>query len=410
MNNKVLAHRSFALWNSLGVAVEYYDYVVFFLLIPHISAAFFASGEQSFGTMGVFVIAAAGPWARLLSAFIFSYLARCYDLRLVLIIGMFSMAFATFCIGMIPNFSSIGVTSIILLVAFRMIQGMAFAIEMPNSLALGSVYLSKFFGIFTSITIFSATFGGVFAHGVVWLLEIYFSKQQMSEWAWRIPFFLGGLLGSIGFFMRRRFIFASSNFIQNDQIKWSLLELFRIDVWKLVRVLLLWIIPLAMIFNYMSFPYLLAKTYGFTSQSIYPATIFGLVVTALTSIAFGKFTHAFGLVGKVHYHLIFYTLLMTIAWSLLGKSIISVYIFCGSYQMVLTNLMNIASKLSLQVLRAENRVFAIAYNSANALASFTAVLVVPDGVNLYLLLFLTLLLAVYMIGVGREARNVNSVI
>jgi MFS family permease len=407
MNNKFLAHRSFALWNSLGVAVEYYDYVVFFLLIPHISAAFFPSGEQSFGTMGVFVIAAAGPWSRLLSAFIFSYLARCYDLRLVLIIGMFGMAFATFCIGMIPNFSSIGVTSIILLVAFRMIQGMAFAIEMPNSLSIGSLYLSKFFGIFTSITISSAAFGGVFAHFVVWLLEVYFSKQQMSEWAWRIPFFLGGLLGSTGFFMRRRFIFASSNCIQNDQIqiKWSLLELFRIDVLKLVRVLLLWVIPLSMIFNYMSFPYLFAKTYGFTSQSIYPATIFGLIVAGLTSIAFGKFTHAFSLIGTVHYHLIFYTLLMTIACSLLGRSIISVYIFCGSYQMVLTSLMSIASKLSLQVLKAENRVFSIAYNSANALASLTAVLVVPGIVNLYLVLFLTLSLAIYMIVVGREYRN-----
>ncbi len=370
------------------------------------SSAFFGSEDQDFGIMRMCLIAATGPWSRLLFSFIFSHLVRHYDVRLILVFGMFAMSAATFCIGWIPDFSNIGVTSIVLLVVFRVVQGIAFSVEMPNSLIFGSLYLPKIFNIFSSITISNAAFGGVLAHAIMWLLEIYFSKQQMSEWAWRIPFFLGSLIGFVGIVMRRKLIFRTSYLVEEAQVKASshLSDFFRLDIWNLVKVALLWIIPLSMIFNYMSFPYLFSKNYGFSSQSIYPATILGLIVSGLYGIAFGKFTQAFGFAGKVQHHLIFYALFMTVAWIFLGKSIISIYIFCGLYQIVLTSLMNIASKLSLRVLKTESRVFVIAYNAANAISSFITFFIVPGKYNAYFALLLIFSCSVYMISVDKRSR------
>jgi MFS family permease len=404
ISEKPLDRRDFAFWNNIGVGIEYYDYVALLLLIPYISSAFFLYEGPNTGLIKTYLIAAAGPWSRLFFAFIFSWLLRLYDIGLLLIYGMIVMAVATFCIGLVPAFSSIGVASIILLIAFRVMQGIAFSLEMPHSLIFGSCYLPKLFDTFSSSTISNSAFGGFLAHFVMWLLDVCFSKQQMISWGWRIPFLLGGVLGCVGIVMRRRYDQYSLGTQAVQKPKLNLIEILKLDLWSLSKVVLLWIVSLTMVVNYTVLPYLFAKIYSLESKSVYPATMFGLIVAGFYSLLCGKFTRIFCFTGRVHYHLVCYGSLIAVTSMLLGKSILSIYIFCTLYQIVTTGLLNIGATLSLKKLKCESRVFVVGYNAANALASFTPIFVVSGGINVYIALgCLIFLSALYMILLDRSA-------
>lgn len=59
-------------------------------------------------------------------------------------------------------------------------------------------------GVVTSIIIGSVTFGNVLGAGIGWWLTLILSPEDMQEWGWRIPFFIGGGLGVLGFIARGR--------------------------------------------------------------------------------------------------------------------------------------------------------------------------------------------------------------
>ena len=115
------------------------------------------------------------------------------------------MAGATFCIGLLPSFETIGVLAPILLIVLRAVQGFSTGGEYGGAATFMAEYAPDrkrgFLGSFLEF----GTMGG-FALGslIVLLGETFLGHDGMMEWGWRIPFLIAGPMGLIGMYLRSR--------------------------------------------------------------------------------------------------------------------------------------------------------------------------------------------------------------
>jgi MFS transporter, MHS family, proline/betaine transporter len=121
-----------------------------------------------------------------------------------LLVTIFMMAAGTVMIGLLPTYSSIGILAPIALVAARLMQGFSAGGEWGGSTAYIVEWAPKgqrgWYGSFQQTSVVA---GLLLGSGVAALLNTVFSQEQMNDWAWRIPFLLGGILGPVGIYMRR---------------------------------------------------------------------------------------------------------------------------------------------------------------------------------------------------------------
>ena len=115
------------------------------------------------------------------------------------------MGFATVSVGLIPGYAQIGVAAPILLVALRLVQGLAVGGEVGGALLLVAETLNKERrGYWTAWPQIGGPAGNLASAGVFVLLTVMLSDTQFVAWGWRIAFLLSGLLIGIGVWMRTR--------------------------------------------------------------------------------------------------------------------------------------------------------------------------------------------------------------
>jgi MHS family proline/betaine transporter-like MFS transporter len=114
------------------------------------------------------------------------------------------MALGTIGIGLLPTFETIGIMAPVLLVAMRLLQGLAAGGEWGGATAfiIESAPEGRR-GLFGSIGQASIASSNLLGSVVVALIAGMFTAEQMQDWAWRVPFLLGGLLLPVGLYMRR---------------------------------------------------------------------------------------------------------------------------------------------------------------------------------------------------------------
>ena len=189
---------------SVGNAVEWYDWTVFATFSIYFATQIFSSANESLAFIGTFATYAIAFFFRPLGGMI---LGRYADLRgrkmaMLLTIGL--MAGGSFVIAVLPTYEQVGWLAPILLLLARIAQGMSLGGEVSNA----SAYLaeiappdrrgrySSFFYISTGSAVLLASLLGA-------LLASILSDDQLASWGWRIPFFVGGLLGLVGVWLRR---------------------------------------------------------------------------------------------------------------------------------------------------------------------------------------------------------------
>jgi MHS family proline/betaine transporter-like MFS transporter len=114
------------------------------------------------------------------------------------------MTGSTVSIGLIPDLGEIGVAASILIVAARLVQGFAAGGEWGTSTAFIVEWAPHGRrGLYGSLQQCSVAGGLLLGAGTAAAISTFFTSQQVDEWAWRIPFLLGGVLGPVGLYMRR---------------------------------------------------------------------------------------------------------------------------------------------------------------------------------------------------------------
>jgi len=198
------AFRRLAIASSLGSAIEHYDFFVYAFTAPIVFDRFFFPKMDSLAsTMAVYATFAVGFVARPLGGMVFGHFGDRIGRKAMLMVTFLVMGIASFFIGCLPSYDSIGLLAPIVLVVLRFIQGFAFGGEYMNAVSLTLENApSRRRGFFASWINASGPVGIVCASGLIALLGILYSREQFASWAWRVPFLLSLLLVLIGTYVR----------------------------------------------------------------------------------------------------------------------------------------------------------------------------------------------------------------
>lgn len=119
-------------------------------------------------------------------------------------LSIFLMAVPTLVIGLLPTYASIGVAAPLLLLLMRIMQGAAIGGEMPGAWVFIAEHTPKQrYGLGVG-TLTSGITGGILLGSIVAIIvQRSYSAQEVNDFAWRIPFILGGIFGLISVYLRR---------------------------------------------------------------------------------------------------------------------------------------------------------------------------------------------------------------
>lgn len=187
-----------------GNFLEMFDFFLFGFYATQISQAFFPSQNETTSLLQTFMTFGAGFLMRPLGAlFLGAYIDRIGRRRgLILTLGI--MAMGTVLIAFVPSYATIGVLAPILVLVGRLLQGFSAGVELGGV----SVYLAEMAtpgnkGFYVSWQSASQQVAIVVAALIGYVLNRVFIPETISEWAWRIPFFIGCMIVPLLFFLRR---------------------------------------------------------------------------------------------------------------------------------------------------------------------------------------------------------------
>jgi MFS family permease len=146
--------------SSLGTVFEWYDFYLYGLLATIISAQFFSGVNETTGFIFALAAFAAGFAVRPFGALVFGRLGDMVGRKYTFLVTMGLMGFATFTVGLLPNYTSIGVAAPIMLVVLRLLQGLALGGEYGGA----ATYVAEHApnnkrGLYTSFIQTTATLG-----------------------------------------------------------------------------------------------------------------------------------------------------------------------------------------------------------------------------------------------------------
>jgi MFS family permease len=189
--------------SSLGTVFEWYDFYLYGLLATVISAQFFSGVNDTTGFIFALAAFAAGSAVRPFGALVFGRLGDLVGRKYTFLITMSIMGGATFAVGLLPNYATLGVGAPILLLVLRLLQGLALGGEYGGA----ATYVAEHAppgkrGFFTSWIQTTATLGLFAALLVVIGTRTYVGEDAFKAWGWRIPFLLSILLLAVSLWIR----------------------------------------------------------------------------------------------------------------------------------------------------------------------------------------------------------------
>ncbi|RUM24383.1 MFS transporter [Rhizobium vallis] len=189
---------------AIGNFGEIYDFAVFGFSVPILSQHFFPKSDPTAAILSTFAVYAVAFFARPIGGLVFGYLADRIGRVKVLAITIWLMAAGTAIIGLLPTYASVGVLAPTLLVLCRLAQGFALGGETTGSTSyiLESAPDDRR-GWWVGIVWFFAHIPNALVALMLAGLQFVAGEELYGDWLWRLPFILGGLIGVIGFWLRR---------------------------------------------------------------------------------------------------------------------------------------------------------------------------------------------------------------
>ena len=190
--------------SAIGNATEWFDYGIYAYGVTYISAALFP-GEAAEATLFALATFAISFLVRPLGGFFWGPLGDRLGRKTVLAFTILLMAGATFCVGLIPSYDSIGIGATAILIVLRMVQGFSTGGEYGGAATFMAEYAPDdrrgFCGSFLEVgTLAGFSFGALLMLGFSLLL----GEEAMRAWGWRLPFLVAGPMGFVGMYLRSR--------------------------------------------------------------------------------------------------------------------------------------------------------------------------------------------------------------
>jgi MFS family permease len=189
--------------SSLGTVFEWYDFYLYGLLVSNITAHFLTGLNDTTGFIFALGVFAAGFAVRPFGALVFGRIGDLVGRKNTFLVTMGIMGLSTFCVGLLPGFDMIGLAAPFILIALRLLQGLALGGEYGGA----ATYVAEHApegkrGLYTSWIQTTATLGLFAALLVVIGTRAVLGEAAFADWGWRVPFLVSIVLLAVSMWIR----------------------------------------------------------------------------------------------------------------------------------------------------------------------------------------------------------------
>lgn len=190
---------------GIGNAVEWYDWAIYATFTPFIASQLFSKSDPASAVLSTLAIFAVGFVARPFGGFLFGWIGDRVGRKASMTLAVGLASLGSLMIGIAPTFASVGAFASLMLLAARLVQGLAHGGELPSS----QTYLSEMAprehrGFWATLIYTSGTVGILFGTLLGAVLNMAMTTEVMNAWGWRIPFLIGAAMGLYALIMRSR--------------------------------------------------------------------------------------------------------------------------------------------------------------------------------------------------------------
>ena len=189
--------------SSLGTVFEWYDFYIYGTLAVFLAKYFFTNVPANVAFIFTLLAFAAGFAVRPFGALIFGRLGDMIGRKYTFLITMSLMGIGTFLIGLLPGYATWGILAPVVLILFRLIQGLALGGEYGGA----AIYVAEHApankrGFYTSWIQTTATLGLFMAILIILGIRTWMGEAAFGDWGWRVPFLLSAILLAVSIWIR----------------------------------------------------------------------------------------------------------------------------------------------------------------------------------------------------------------
>ncbi len=189
--------------SSLGTVFEWYDFYLYGSLAAIIAKQFFSGLDPSAAYIFALLAFAAGFLVRPFGALVFGRLGDMIGRKYTFLVTIVIMGAATFIVGLLPNYATIGLAAPVILIALRMLQGLALGGEYGGA----ATYVAEHSpngkrGAYTAWIQTTATLGLFLSLMVILGVRTAVGEAAFADWGWRVPFLVSILLLAVSVYIR----------------------------------------------------------------------------------------------------------------------------------------------------------------------------------------------------------------
>jgi MFS family permease len=189
--------------SSLGTVFEWYDFYLYGSLAAIIAKQFFSGLDAGSAFIFALLAFAAGFIVRPFGAIFFGRLGDMIGRKYTFLVTILIMGLSTFIVGILPTYASIGVAAPVILIALRMLQGLALGGEYGGA----ATYVAEHAphgkrGAYTAWIQTTATLGLFLSLMVILGTQTLLGPEKFADWGWRVPFIASILLLAISVYIR----------------------------------------------------------------------------------------------------------------------------------------------------------------------------------------------------------------
>ncbi len=189
--------------SSVGTVIEWYDFYLYGSLAAIITVQFFSGVNETTGYIFALMAFAAGFAVRPFGAVFFGRLGDLWGRKNTFLVTMLLMGLSTFVVGLLPSYAAIGVAAPAILIAMRLVQGLALGGEYGGA----ATYVAEHAppgkrGFYTSFIQITATAGLMLSLLVILGVRTAVGEEAFKDWGWRVPFLVSILLLGVSLWIR----------------------------------------------------------------------------------------------------------------------------------------------------------------------------------------------------------------
>lgn len=191
--------------STLGSVIDWYDFYLYASLAVFFGSEFFPPGNETLGVLLSVATMGIGFAVRPLGGVVFGVLGDYFGRKYAFLLTLIVMGVATTSMGLLPTYARIGIASPMLLIAIRLVQGLAVGGEVGGA----ATYVvenapENTRGFYTGLLMTSAQFGTILSLIMIVLSRHLVGEQAFKSWGWRMPFLFSVILVASSIFLRVR--------------------------------------------------------------------------------------------------------------------------------------------------------------------------------------------------------------